>query len=89
MEKSPEKRNVIMKSLFDQIKGVIKKGATIFTILHKAMLEYILNIRPGTTEATEFIEIVKEHAADIAFTKDGSQVVIRCMALGTAKVSDI
>lgn len=53
------------------------------------MLEYMLNIRPGTAESTEFIELVKEHAADIAFTKDGSQVVIRCMALGTAKVSDI
>ncbi|PWW76023.1 ARM repeat-containing protein [Tuber magnatum] len=85
LERSPEKRAVIMKSLFDQIDGVIKKGATIFTILHKAMLEYMLNVRPGTTEATEFIELVKEHVADIAFTKDGSQVAIRCMALGTAK----
>ncbi|RPA95346.1 ARM repeat-containing protein [Choiromyces venosus 120613-1] len=85
LEKSPEKRTVIMKSLFDQIDGVIKKGATVFTILHKAMLEYMLNIRPGTTEATEFIELVKELVADIAFTKDGSQVVIKCMALGTAK----
>ncbi|CUS08346.1 unnamed protein product [Tuber aestivum] len=85
LQKSPEKRAVIMKSLFDQIDGVTKKGATIFTILHKAMLEYILNTRPGTTETTEFIELVKEHVADIAFTKDGSQVVVRCMALGTAK----
>ncbi|CAZ80289.1 unnamed protein product [Tuber melanosporum] len=85
LEKSPEKRTVIMKSLFDQIHGVIKKGATIFTILHKAMLEYTLNTRAGTTETTEFMELVKEHVADIAFTKDGSQVVIRCMALGTAK----
>jgi pumilio family protein 6 len=49
------------------------------------MLEYILNTTPGTTDATEFIELVKEHTAAIAFSKDGAQVVMRCLALGNAK----
>ncbi|KAL7273201.1 Pumilio y domain member 6 [Rhizina undulata] len=85
LEKTPEKRTVIMKSLYDLIAGVVDKGAIFFTILHKAMLEYLLNVKPGSTEVTEFIELVKEHVGEIAFTKDGTQVVIRCLALGTAK----
>lgn len=86
LEKTPEKRAVIMKSLYDIIAAVVEKGAIFFSIIHKAMLEYILNVKPGSTEITEFIELVKEHVAEIAFTKDGTQVVMRCLALGTAKV---
>lgn len=86
LEKTPDKRAVIMKSLFDLISGVVDKGAIFFSILHRAMLEYLLNVKPGSTEVTEFIELVKEHVQEIAFTKDGTQVVMRCLALGTAKV---
>lgn len=86
LEKMPDKRAIIMKSLFDLISGVVEKGAVFFTIVHKAMLEYISNAKIGTPEVTEFIELVKEHVHDIAFTKDGTQVVMRCLALGTAKV---
>ncbi|RPB14959.1 ARM repeat-containing protein [Morchella conica CCBAS932] len=85
LEKMPDKRAIIMKSLFDLISGVVEKGAVFFTIVHKAMLEYISNAKIGTPEVTEFIELVKEHVHDIAFTKDGTQVVMRCLALGTAK----
>lgn len=74
-----------MKSLFEQISTVLRKGATILTILHKAMLEYLVNTKPGTTEVTEFLELSKEHVADISFSKDGAQVVARCFALGTSK----
>ncbi|KAF8534742.1 armadillo-type protein [Trichophaea hybrida] len=85
LEKSPEKRAVIMKNIFELLTAVVEKGAVFFTIVHKAMLEYILNTTPGTTGATEFIELVKEHTAAIAFSKDGAQVVMRCLALGNAK----
>jgi pumilio family protein 6 len=87
LEKSPEKRAVIMKNIFGLLKAVVEKGALFFTIVHKAMLEFISNTTPGTTEATEFIELVKEHAGEISFTKDGSQVIMRCLALGNAKVN--
>lgn len=86
LEKAPEKRAVIMKSLYDLISAVVEKGAVFFNIIHKAMLEYILNAKLGSTEVTEFIELVKEHVAAIAFTKDGTRVVMRCLALGNAKV---
>lgn len=86
LEKAPEKRAVIMKSLYDLIAAVVEKGAVFFNIIHRAMLEYILNAKLGSTEVTEFIELVKEHVTAIAFTKDGTRVVMRCLALGTAKV---
>lgn len=86
LEKSPEKRAVIMKSLYDLIAAVVEKGAVFFNIIHRVMLEYIINAKLGSTEVTKFIELVKEHVALIAFTKDGTRVVMRCLALGTAKV---
>lgn len=85
LEKNPEKRTVIMRNLMDILKQVVEKGSFFFSIVHRAMLEFISNVQPGTTEATEFIELIKDHVAEIAFTKDGSQVVMRCLALGTAK----
>lgn len=86
LKKNPEKRATIMKNLSELIRQCIEKGAVFFTIVHKAMLEYLLNTQPGTTESTEFVELIKEHVSEIAFTKDGAQVVARCLALGGAKV---
>jgi pumilio family protein 6 len=86
LEQSPEKRAVIMKHLLELLTAVVGKGAVFFTIVHRAMLEYVSNIVPGTNDATEFLELVKEHGTDIAFTKDGTQVMMRCLALGNAKV---
>ncbi|KAA8894113.1 armadillo-type protein [Sphaerosporella brunnea] len=85
LEQSPEKRAVIMKHLLELLTAVVGKGAIFFGIVHKAMLEYVLNVQPGTTDATEFVELVKEHGTEIAFTKDGAQVMMRCLALGNAK----
>lgn len=85
LEKHPEKRTVIMKNLLDILTAVVSKGALFFSIVHRAMLEFISNTTSGTTEATEFLELIKEHVGEIGFTKDGAQVVMRCLALGTAK----
>ncbi|KAI5800095.1 armadillo-type protein [Geopyxis carbonaria] len=85
LKASPEKRGVIMKNLLDILTAIVEKGAVFFSIVHKAMLEFISNTTAGTTEATEFLELVKEHVGEMAFTKDGAQVVMRCLALGSAK----
>ncbi|KAF3939539.1 hypothetical protein ABW19_dt0209888 [Dactylella cylindrospora] len=85
LKQNPEKRPLIMKSLFELITQMVEKNMTFLTILHKAMLEYILNVRPDTSEATELIELVKEHLGNIAFSKDGAQVIMRCFAWGSAK----
>ncbi|EWC48382.1 hypothetical protein DRE_02151 [Drechslerella stenobrocha 248] len=82
---NPEKRPLIMKSLFEMINQMVEKNMTFLTILHKAMLEYISNAKPETSEATELIELVKEHLGNIAFSKDGAQVIMRCFAWGSAK----
>lgn len=86
IEKNPEKRAVIMKSLFDVLKSVVDREAVFFTMTHRAMLEYITNARPGT-EIEEFIELIKENVQHIAYTKDGTRVVMLCLAYGSAKVS--
>lgn len=85
LEKKPEKRPVIMKSLFELLKNLVGKDAIIYSIVHRAMLEYISNASPGTSEVTEFLELVTEHYHELSFTKPGATVVQFCITHGTAK----
>ncbi|KAF1984693.1 ARM repeat-containing protein [Aulographum hederae CBS 113979] len=90
LEAMPEKRNVIMKHLHGLINQLVQKKSTGFTMLHDAMLQYFLNTKPGTEEATEFLEMMKgEEEVDLmknlAFTDSGSRVVCLAVAYGSAK----
>ncbi|KAI5310603.1 pumilio domain member 6 [Ascosphaera atra] len=91
LAKHPEKRNSIMQYLHESINHLVQKKATGFTMLHDAMLQYFLNTKPGTTEATEFIELLKgdeegDLLKNLAFTPAGSRVV--CLALAYANAKD-
>lgn len=59
-------------------------------MLHDAMLQYFLNTKPGSEEATEFLELLKgdeegDLLKNLAFTKSGSRVVCLALAYGGAK----
>ncbi|RKF53504.1 Pumilio homology domain family member 6 [Golovinomyces cichoracearum] len=87
---SPGKRASIMRSLLEFINQLIQKKMTGFTILHDAMLQYFLNVKAGTTEAEEFLEILKgdeegDLFKNLAFTKSGSRLVCLALAHGNAK----
>lgn len=90
LEKNPEKRTPIMRSLHDLINALVQKKSTGFTILHDAMLEYFLNIQPQSEEAVEFIELLKSDEEgdllkNLAFTKSGARLVCLALAYGSAK----
>ncbi|KAG9244141.1 armadillo-type protein [Calycina marina] len=84
------KRAPIMRYLQELINHLIQKKLTGFTMLHDAMLQYLLNAKTGTEEVTDFIEIIKgdedgDLMKNLAFTKSGARVVSLCLAYGTAK----
>ncbi|KAL9120215.1 MAG: hypothetical protein Q9187_003229 [Circinaria calcarea] len=86
----PEKRAPIMRSLHELINQLVQKKTTGFTMLHDAMLQYYLNIPPGSEEATEFIELLKgdeegDLLKNLAFTKSGARLVCLALAYSTAK----
>jgi pumilio family protein 6 len=94
LEESPEKRKPMMQYVQQLINQLVQKKMTGFTMLHDAMLQYFLNTTPGTSEATEFLELLKsdldeENGGDLlknlAFTKNGSRVVCLALGYGTAK----
>src|SRR6266516_3463855 len=90
LAENPEKRGPIMHSLLDLINHLIQKKTTGFTLLHDAMLEYFLNLKVGTEEMTEYIELIKSDdegdlLKNLAFTKSGSRVTCFALAYGTAK----
>ena len=85
LEMTPEKRAVIMKSLFELLKHLVDKDGAIFSIVHRAMWEYISNAAPGTSEVTEFLELVRDKFTELAFTKPGASVIQLCLAHGTSK----
>lgn len=99
LEKSPEKRKPILEHLEVQINQLMNKKMTGFTMLHDAMLQYFLTCKPGTSEASDFLEHLRPDATlkegeepdnvdllkNLAFTKSGSRLVSLAFAYGSAK----
>ncbi|KAL2263342.1 hypothetical protein VTK26DRAFT_7138 [Humicola hyalothermophila] len=90
LTEEPSKRAPVMKYLFDMTNGLIQKKMTGFTMLHDALLQYFLNLKPESEELKEFIETVKEDdngdlLKNLAFTKSGARLVCLLLANGTAK----
>ncbi|KAL4741417.1 armadillo-type protein [Aspergillus similis] len=90
LEEDPAKRSPIMHFLLELINQLIQKKTTGFTMLHDAMLQYFLNLKPGTSEATEFIELIKgdeegDLVKNLAFTKSGARLMCLALAYSTAK----
>ena len=90
LAQKPEKRMPILRSLFELINQLVQKKTTGFTMLHDAMLQYYLNVNPGSEEATEYLELLKgdeegDLLKNLAFTKSGARVVALAFAYGTAK----
>lgn len=89
----PEKTKPTMDYLHNLINQIIQKKMTGFTMLHDAMLQYFLNIKPGSPEADAFLKLMigdkEEEEVDLmrnlAFTKSGSRLVCLALAYGTAK----
>ncbi|OCK80651.1 ARM repeat-containing protein [Lepidopterella palustris CBS 459.81] len=96
LEQSPEKRQPILNHLQGMINQLVQKKLTGFTMLHDAMLQYFLACKPGSSEASEFLEHLKPEAKEgeeqdsdllknLAFTKSGSRLVCLAIAHGSAK----
>ncbi|KAI1304771.1 armadillo-type protein [Xylaria venustula] len=90
LEREPGKRGPIMKYLLDLTNQLIQKKMTGFTMLHDAMYQYYTNVKPGSEEAKEYMEMIKEDEKgdllkNMAFTKHGARLVCLLLAYGTAK----
>ncbi|KAF2761637.1 ARM repeat-containing protein [Pseudovirgaria hyperparasitica] len=90
LESAPEKRKPIMDYLQKLINQLIQKKLVGFTMLHDAMLQYHLNLKPESEEATEFYELIKgdeggDLIKNLSFTKSGSRLVCHLLAYSDAK----
>ncbi|CAB54870.1 pumilio family RNA-binding protein Puf6 [Schizosaccharomyces pombe] len=79
----PEKRPSIMQNLWKTIEGSIAKGSIGFTMVHRAMLEFINHA--DSNEAKELLNLTKELIYEFVHTRDGSQVAMKLFALANAK----
>ncbi|KAE8157085.1 armadillo-type protein [Aspergillus tamarii] len=90
LKENPEKRGPIMHFLHELVNQLIQKRTTGFTMLHDAMLQYFLNTKPGSSEANEFIELLKgdeegDLVKNLAFTQSGSRLMCLSLAYSSAK----
>ena len=90
LEMNPEKRGPIMQHLKEMTNQLVQKKTTGFTILHDAMLQYFLNTKPGSPEATEFLDMLRDDEGgdclkNLAFTRSGSRLVCLAFAYGSSK----
>ncbi|KIW06927.1 uncharacterized protein PV09_02593 [Verruconis gallopava] len=93
LKESPEKRKPILDYLHQLINQLIQKKLTGFTMLHDAMLQYFLQLEPGSSDFNDCMRLIigdkKEEEEDLlknlAFTKSGAELVCLVLAHGTAK----
>ena len=90
LEEHPEKRKPIMQHLRELTNQLVQKKTTGFTMLHDALLQYFLNCQPGSAEAAEFLEMLRDDEAgdcikNLAFTKSGSRLTCLALAYGNSK----
>ena len=90
LEEHPEKRGPTMQHLKELTNQLIQKKTTGYTMLHDALLQYFLNCKPGSPEATEFLKMLQDDEAgdcykNLAFTKPGSRLTCLTLAYGSHK----
>lgn len=90
LKRHPEKRTPIMRSLHELIDQLVQKRTTGFTMLHDAMLQYYLNMQPGSEEESKFQELLNgDEGADLlrnlTFTKSGARLVCLALSHGNAR----
>jgi pumilio family protein 6 len=82
---NPDKRPFLMKNLKGTIESAVLKGSIGFTIIHAAMLEYVKNIDPTSSEREDFVDLITEQFAEMVHTNEGSQVASIVLSMATAK----
>lgn len=90
LAENPEKRGPIMQHLKEMTNQLVQKKTTGFTILHDALLQYFLNLKPGSPEIGEFLSMLRDDEEgdcykNLAFTKSGSRLVCLALAHGSSK----
>ncbi|EEB06758.1 puf family RNA-binding protein [Schizosaccharomyces japonicus yFS275] len=83
LKENPDKRNSIMQNLWQTIEGSVQKGSIGFTMVHRAMLEYMQHA--SEKEADQLLQLVKEQVYEFVHTKDGSETAMMLFAVATAK----
>lgn len=90
IEAAPNKRGPIMKSLQHMINSLVQKQMTGFTMLHDAMLQCFLNLKPESDDYTGFVNMIKDDETgdllkNMAFTRSGARLVCLLLAHGSSK----
>jgi pumilio family protein 6 len=93
LKESPEKRIPVLSFVRQMINQLVQKKLTGFTMLHDALLQYFLQLEPGSTDFNDCTRLIigdkKEEEEDLlknlAFTKSGAELVCLVLAHGTAK----
>jgi len=89
-QQNPAKRGPIMQHLKEMTNQLVQKKTTGFTMLHDALFQYFVNCKPGSPEATEFLEMLRDDEEgdcykNLAFTKSGARLVCLALAYGSPK----
>jgi pumilio family protein 6 len=83
LKSKPEKKESIVKHLFQTLSKTLDKGTLNHTIVHKGLLEFFTHA--SNDQIQDMIELLKELAVEILHTKEGSLVAMKCFLYATPK----
>ena len=82
-KKYPEKKDLILKEVYNALQQIIDKGVFTNSMIHTLMRQYLENATDADRQS--IIESVREHLLPIVHTRDGARVAMYCLWHGTNK----
>ncbi|KAJ2850924.1 Pumilio y domain member 6 [Coemansia brasiliensis] len=83
LEAAPHKRDTAMNSLKTTLVPLLEKGTVQFSIVHRALLDYIRYA--DAKDRQEVIETMRELVVEILHTREGAHAGMLCLLYGTPK----
>ncbi|KAJ1853780.1 Pumilio y domain member 6 [Coemansia sp. RSA 1853] len=80
---TPQKRETAMDSLKSTVTPLLEKGTVQYSIVHRALLDYIRFADPS--ERQQIIELMRELVVEILHTRDGAHAAMLCLLYGSVK----
>ncbi|KAJ1757966.1 Pumilio y domain member 6 [Coemansia sp. RSA 2523] len=80
---TPQKRETAMDSLKSTVTPLLEKGTVQYSIVHRALLDYIRFADPS--ERQQVIETMRELVVEILHTRDGAHAAMLCLLYGSVK----
>ncbi|KAI8086247.1 armadillo-type protein [Halteromyces radiatus] len=83
LETMPEKKEPVLKYMYDVLKGCLDKGTLVHSIVHKPLLQFLTLADAKSRD--ELMSLLRDNLQDMVHTREGARVAMLCLSYSTPK----